>query len=398
MTLAKLASASMRSILRNKMRSFLTSLGIIIGVCSVIVMVAVGSGSQAQIQKQIAAMGTNLIMVMPPRGPHTANRLTMADVKKLRAEASYISAITGEVRIGGTSVVGGNSYWSTSVFGVEPDYIKIKDWTVQSGEFFGEDELSGRSKTAVLGATVAAKLFPDRDPVGMHIRIATTPFTVVAVLAAKGANAMGSDQDDLVMVPLDTAINRLMIDGHINMIEMSAVSEDLMDAAQAEATGILRESHKLADGADADFNVMNQSQIIQTASQTAQTLTALLAAIAGVSLVVGGIGIMNIMLVSVTERTREIGIRMSVGARRRDILWQFLSEAVFLSLLGGVIGILLALALAYVLQTFLNTPTLVSPSIIAASAGFAAVVGIFFGFYPARKAANLYPIDALRYE
>jgi len=388
MTLAKLASASMRSILRNKMRSFLTSLGIIIGVCSVIVMVAVGSGSQAQIHKQIAAMGTNLIMVMPPRGPHTANRLTMADVKKLRAESSYISAITGEVRIGGTNIVGGNSYWSTSVFGVEPDYIKIKDWTVQSGEFFGEMELSGRSKTAVLGATVAAKLFP----------IATTPFTVVAVLAAKGANAMGSDQDDVVMVPLDTAINRLMIDGHINSIEMSAVSEDLMDAAQAEATGILRESHKLTEGADADFDVMNQSQIIQTASQTAQTLTALLAAIAGVSLIVGGIGIMNIMLVSVTERTREIGIRMSVGARRRDILLQFLSEAVFLSLLGGVIGILLALALAYVLQTFLNTPTLVSPSIIAASAGFAAVVGIFFGFYPARKAANLYPIDALRYE
>ncbi|MGA2547822.1 MAG: ABC transporter permease [Rectinemataceae bacterium] len=398
MTLAKLASASMRSIFRNKMRSFLTSLGIIIGVCSVIVMVAVGSGSQAQIHKQIAAMGTNLIMVMPPRGPRTANRLTMADVKKLRAEASYLSAITGEVRLSGTNVVGGDSYWATSVYGVEPDYVKIKDWAVHSGEFFSDKDLTSRSKTAVLGTTVAAQLFPDQDPLGKHIRIATTPFTVVGVLASRGSNAMGDDQDDVVMVPLDTAINRLMIDGRINSVEMSAVSENLMNAAQSEVTDILRESHKLAAGADADFTVMNQSQIIQTASQTAQTLTALLAAIAGVSLVVGGIGIMNIMLVSVTERTREIGIRMSVGARRRDILLQFLSEAVILSLLGGSIGILLAIALSYVLQTFMNTPTLVSPSIIAASAGFAAVVGIFFGFYPARKAANLYPIDALRYE
>ena len=398
MTLAKLASASMRSIFRNKMRSFLTSLGIIIGVCSVIVMVAVGSGSQAQIHKQIAAMGTNLLMVMPPRGPRTANRLTLADVRKLRAESSYIKAITGEVRIGSTNVIGGNSYWTTTVYGVEPDYVVIKDWPVQSGEFFDDKDIASRSKTAVLGKTVAAKLFPDQDPIGQHIRIGTTPFTIAGLLASKGSNAMGADQDDVAMVPLDTALNRLMVDGRINSIEMSAASEDLMTAAQAEATSILRESHRLAADAADDFDVMNQSQIIQTASQTAQTLTALLAAIAGVSLVVGGIGIMNIMLVSVTERTREIGIRMSVGARRRDILLQFLSESVFLSLLGGIIGILLALALSYGLQRFLNTPTVVSPSIIAASAGFAAAVGIFFGFYPARKAAKLYPIDALRYE
>ena len=398
MTLAKLASASMRSILRNKMRSFLTSLGIIIGVCSVIVMVAVGSGSQAQIHKQIAAMGTNLIMVMPPRGPRQANRLTIADVQRLRAESSYLSAITGEVRMGGTNIVGGNSYWSTTVYGVEPDYIVIKEWPVQSGDFFSDKDMTSRAKTAVLGTTVAAKLFPGQDPLGKYIRIGTTPFTVVGLLASKGANAMGSDQDDVVMVPLDTALNRLMVDGRINTIEMSAVSESLMTAAQAEVDSILRESHKLAAGVDDDFTVMNQSQIIQTASQTAQTLTALLAAIAGVSLIVGGIGIMNIMLVSVTERTREIGIRMSVGARRRDILLQFLTESVFLSLLGGLLGILLALAMAYGLQRFLNTPTVVSPSIIAASAGFAAAVGIFFGFYPARKAANLYPIDALRHE
>jgi len=397
-TLSKLAGASMRSILRNKMRSFLTSLGIIIGVCSVIVMVAVGSGSQAQIRRQIAAMGTNLIMIMPPRGPRTANRLTMADIRRLRAESSYIAAITGEVRLSGTNVVGGNTYWSTSVFGIEPDYVKIKEWPVKSGEFFSDKDLTSRAKSAVLGTTVAAKLFPDQDPLGKYIRIGTTPFTVVGVLASKGSNAMGSDQDDVVMVPLDTAINRLMMDGRINSIEMSAVSEDLMTAAQSEVESILRESHKLAAGTTDDFDVMNQSQIIQTASQTARTLTALLAAIAGVSLVVGGIGIMNIMLVSVTERTREIGIRMSVGARRRDILLQFLSESVFLSLLGGCVGIALALAVSFCLQRFLDTPTLVRPSVIAASAGFAAAVGIFFDFYPARKAANLYPIDALRYE
>jgi putative ABC transport system permease protein len=337
-------------------------------------------------------------MVMPPRGPRTANRLTMADVQKLRAESSYINAITGEVRMGNTNIVGGNSYWSTTVYGVEPDYIVIKDWPVQSGAFFSDKDMSSRAKTAVLGTTVAANLFPGLDPLGKYIRIGTTPFTIVGLLASKGANAMGSDQDDVVMVPLDTALNRLMVDGRINTVEMSAVSENLMTAAQSEVDSILRESHKLAAGADDDFTVMNQSQIIQTASQTAQTLTALLAAIAGVSLIVGGIGIMNIMLVSVTERTREIGIRMSVGARKGDILLQFLSESVILSLLGGIIGIALALALSYGLSHFLNTPAVVSPSIILASAGFAAAVGIFFGFYPARKAANLYPIDALRHE
>jgi putative ABC transport system permease protein len=397
MTAAKLFTASMRSILRNKMRSFLTSLGIIIGVCSVIVMVAVGTGSQVQIHKQIAAMGTNLLMVMPPRGPREANRLTLADVQKLRAESSYLSAITGEIRMS-MNAVGGGSYWSTTIYGVEPDYIKIKDWSVQSGSFFTDKDLSLRSKVAVLGSTVASKLFPDEDPTGKSVRIGTTPFTVVGVLASKGSNAMGADQDDVVMVPLETALERLTTDGRINSIEMSVVREDLMSEAQTEVTGILRESHKLSDAADLDFDVMNQSQIIQTASQTAQTLTALLAAIAGVSLIVGGIGIMNIMLVSVTERTREIGIRMSVGARRRDILLQFLSESVILSLLGGIVGILLALVVSFGLQRFMNTPTVISPSVIAASAAFAAAVGIFFGFYPARKAANLYPIDALRYE
>jgi putative ABC transport system permease protein len=398
MNIGKLASASMRSILRNKMRSFLTSLGIIIGVCSVIVMVAVGSGSQAQIKKQIASMGTNLLMVMPPRGPREGNRMSMEDVQKLRTESSYLAALTGEVRLSGTYVVGGPNTWSTTVYGIEPDYIKIKDWTVQSGEFFTDKDLTARNKVAVLGTTVATKLFGDEDPIGKSIRILTTPFVVVGLLTSKGSTGMGNDQDDVVMVPLDTAVNRLTKDKKISSIEMSVTNEALMTQAQAEVTAIMRESHKLSDGATADFDVMNQAEIIKTASQTSATLTSLLAAIAGVSLIVGGIGIMNIMLVSVTERTREIGIRMSVGARKRDILLQFLSESVILSLLGGIIGILLALLIAYVMRTFLGTPTVVSLAVIAASAGFAAVVGIFFGWYPARKAANLYPIDALRYE
>jgi len=398
MTFGKLIKASTQSIFRNKMRSFLTSLGIIIGVGSVIVMVAVGSGSQDQIKKQIQSMGTNLIMVMPPRGPREANRLTMDDVSKLRTESSYLAAISGVVRMSSAKVVGGTGDWSTSVWGIEPGYFEIKSWSLGSGDFFTDKDLSRRAKVAVIGSTVAEELFPGEDPVGKSIRISSTPFTIVGVLGSKGAGNNGTDQDDIVMVPLDTAVNRLMRDGNVQSIEMSIIREDLMDEAQAEITAILMEAHRLTADDEQDFTVMNQSEIIATASQTSETLTSLLAAIAGVSLIVGGIGIMNIMLVSVTERTREIGIRMSVGARRRDILLQFLSESVILSLLGGFLGIVLALALSWALEAFMGMPTIVSPSVIAASAGFAAAVGIFFGFYPARKAANLYPIDALRYE
>jgi len=395
-TASKLAVLSARSIFRNRMRSILTSLGIIIGVCSVIVMVAVGEGSQAQIKARISSMGTNLIMVMPPRGPREANRLSTADVKRLRAESSSLAAISGTVRLS-AKVVGGSGYYETSVQGVEPSYLEIKGWGVESGDFFSEADLASRSKVAVLGATVAKELFGTDDPLGERVRIGATPFTVVGVLAKKGSSGMGDDQDDVVMVPLDTALTRLNKDRYINSIEASAVGEEFMDAAQAEVESILREAHRIQPGAEADFDVMNQAEIIATASETSKTLTTLLAAIAGVSLLVGGIGIMNIMLVSVTERTREIGIRMSVGARKRDILLQFLAESVILSLLGGLVGILLAVLVCVVLGSA-GIPAIVNPAVVATSAAFAAAVGVFFGYYPARKASNLYPIDALRYE
>jgi putative ABC transport system permease protein len=397
MTALKIIEFSFRSIFRNRMRSLLTSLGIIIGVCSVIVMVAIGEGSQKQITKQIASMGTNLINVMPERGPEAVNTITQADVAKIRAEASLVKAISGIER-GTFDVVGGTGDWSTSVMGVEPDYFVIKSWLVATGEFFDTQDLASRSKVAVIGKTVAKELFGSGDPLGSSIRIGTTPFTVIGVLAEKGATGMGDDQDDVIMVPLDTALARLSKNRKLNMIAISVVRDDLMDRAQTEIDTILRESHRIAKNGTADYSVMNMADIIKTASQTSKSLTMLLAAIAGVSLVVGGIGIMNIMLVSVTERTREIGIRMSVGARRRDILFQFLSESVILSLLGGFIGILLAVSLCKVLSAFVGLPTSLNPMVIAASAAFAGAVGIFFGYYPARKAAGLYPIDALRYE
>ena len=397
MTAGMLLTHAARSIFRNRIRSLLTSLGIIIGVGSVIVMVAVGQGSQQQIRQQIASMGTNMIMVMPPRGRREANRLTISDVAKLRAESSYLSAISGIVRRG-AEVVGGAGSWSTTVLGVEPDYLAIKQWQVKTGDFFTEKDSSVRAKVAVIGSTVAKKLFGDGDPLGQRIRAGMTPFTVVGVLATKGASSMGDDQDDVVMVPLETAVTRMQRNRYLGSIEMSAVREDLMEPAQAEVEQILREAHRLSTGDEADFDVMNQSQIIATASQTSKTLTTLLAAIAGVSLLVGGIGIMNIMLVSVTERTREIGIRLSVGARKRDIMLQFLAESVILSMLGGAMGIALAFLITWLLRTVMSVPTVVLPGIVAASAGFAAAVGIFFGYYPARKAANLYPIDALRSE
>ena len=392
-----LVKSSFKNIFRNRMRSLLTSLGIIIGVGSVIVMVAIGDGSRMQIESQLASMGTNLITVSPRRGAGVANRLTKADSDKLRNEASYLTAVSG-IRQRNLNIVGGNSNWTTTVMGVEPEYLLIRNWNVEDGDFFEEKDLASRSKVAVLGTTVATKLFGTDNPIGSSIRMGTNHFKVIGVLEKKGVGAMGNDQDDVAMVPLDTALNRLSQTQTLNSIALSVIREDYMSQAQKEVEIIMREAHNIGPYAIPTFDIMNMADLISTVSKTSQVLTNLLAAIAGVSLVVGGIGIMNIMLVSVTERTREIGIRMAVGARKRDILFQFLSESIILSLIGGIIGIVFSILVCRLLTTFLSTPTYINPVVILISVLFAAIVGIFFGYYPARKAAGLYPIEALRYE
>jgi putative ABC transport system permease protein len=388
------------------MRSLLTSLGIIIGVGSVIIMVAVGEGAQKLIEDRIAGMGTNLIQIMPRRvmirnaQPGAAlprsNQLTKSDAQKVGAEASYAMAVSGVTQRSFT-VSGGGNAWSTTVMGVEPGYPTIRSWKPEEGIFFEESDLVSRNRVAVLGATTATQLFGEDGAMGQQVRIGTNNFSVIGILEKKGAGGGGQDQDDLIMIPLDTFLTRLANSQNISNIAISVISKEYMDAAQKEAEAILREAHKLKDTDTEDFQIMNSSDLIDMASETSRSLTTLLAAIAGVSLLVGGIGIMNIMLVSVTERTREIGIRMSVGARKRDILFQFLSESVILSLMGGLIGIALAAAVCRILSA-LSVPTAINPLVVSAAAVFAALVGIFFGFYPARKAAGLYPIDALRYE
>jgi putative ABC transport system permease protein len=401
-----------RNILRNRMRSLLTSLGIIIGVGSVIIMVAVGEGAQRAIEERIAAMGTNLLQVMPRRmmmraaGPgQTAgslprpNRITRADEQKLREESSYALAVSGIIQRT-QSVAAGDASWSTTVMGVEPEYLIIRDWKVREGIFFDDEDGAARNRVAVLGATVAARLFeglPEADILGRRIRIGSNQFTVTGILDKKGAGGGGNDQDDLIMVPLDTAMTRITNSRSLQSIAVSVADKAYMEAAQRETELILREAHKLDAGETADFEIFNMADMIDMASETSRSLTTLLAAIAGVSLIVGGIGIMNIMLVSVTERTREIGIRMAVGARKGDILLQFLAEAIILSLMGGLIGIALAAAMCRVLA-LTGIPAAINPLVVAAAAAFAALVGIGFGYYPARKAASLYPIDALRYE
>ncbi|MEW5922853.1 MAG: ABC transporter permease [Candidatus Zixiibacteriota bacterium] len=400
-----LLRVAMRSILKNRMRSLLTSLGIIIGVSAVIVMVAVGSGSQAKIEQNISALGTNLIIVMPGSsrtggvrgGAGSFNRFTFNDVEKLQKESTLLSGISPVVRSGG-QIIGGTGNWNTSIYGVSTDYFTIRNWQLESGEFFTEKDIAGKRKVALIGKTIADELFADQDPVGQSIRIRNIPFTIIGVLKSKGQSGMGMDQDDVILAPSTTVLYRLKGTQYIDMINASAIDTEHMNAAQEEMRLILRESHRLDEGTDDDFSIANQAEITETVTATSKTMTLLLGAIAAVSLVVGGIGIMNIMLVSVTERTREIGIRLSIGARASDILVQFLSEAVVLSLSGGLIGIILSFATVYGLNHLTDIYAVINPEIIVISAMFSAVVGIFFGFYPARKASALNPIDALRYE
>jgi putative ABC transport system permease protein len=405
MHLKNLLKVAIKSILKSRMRSLLTALGIIIGVAAVVVMVAIGDGAQIQVERQISALGSNLIVIFPGSstsggvrlGAGSINRFTMEDVEKIREEATDIKAVTPIVRTGG-QVIGGVGNWSTQVQGVATNYLEIRDWPLASGDFFTDKDMISRAKVAVLGQTVANQLFPNEDPIGQQIRIRNVPFKVIGVLTAKGQSAMGSDQDDIIIAPATTVLDRLVGGIYISYIMASAVSTKEIDAAQAQLTQIMRAAHHLYPGQDDDFTIRNQAEITEAATQTSKILTILLASVAGVSLIVGGIGIMNIMLVSVTERTREIGIRLSVGARTSDVLIQFLTEAIVLSLAGGLIGVLLSVGVVFILNNYSGMMAVIRPEIIFIAVSFSGIIGIFFGFYPARKAANLNPIDALRYE
>jgi putative ABC transport system permease protein len=393
------------SILKNKMRTLLTMLGIVIGVGAVIVMVAVGQGAQASIANQINALGSNLLIVTAgatnqggvSQGAQTFNRLTLPDAEKLKNEGTLFAAVSPVVMTR-TQVIGGGNNWRTTINGVSTDFQTIREWQVQSGTFFTDNDVRAMRKVAVLGSTVANNLYQGGDPVGSQIQIRNVPFQVVGVLATKGQSAGGQDQDDVILVPYTTAQTRLSGFSRIGQILVSAASPDAIPAAQEEVRAIMREAHRIAQGDDDDFTVRNQTEIADAAQGTTKIMTLLLAAIASISLIVGGIGIMNIMLVSVTERTREIGIRMAIGARGSDVLTQFLVESIVMSVLGGAVGLAVGVGGATVLAHFTGWNTAVPFAAVALAIGFSAAVGVFFGYYPARKAAALDPIQALRYE
>jgi len=400
-----LFKAAFKSLMKNGTRSLLTSLGIIIGVSAVIVMVAIGEGAQTVIEEGINSLGTNLIIVFPgvsqsggvSRGAGSFNRFTFDDVEKIRKEATLLRAVSPVVRSGG-QIIGGVGNWFTTVYGVSPEYFEIRNWEIEKGAFFTERDDRSSKKVALLGATVAKQLFPDEDPTGRQIRIRNTPFTIIGVLKAKGQSGMGTDQDDIILAPSTTVLYRLRGGRWVDMLNASAMSAATNKRAQEELRTILREAHRLNEGDDDDFTIRDQAEIAETASETSRVMTLLLGSIAAVSLIVGGIGIMNIMLVSVTERTREIGIRMAVGAKGKDILIQFLVESIVLSLIGGIVGIMLGTLSSKLISAIFHWPIFTSVSAIALSFFFAGFVGVFFGFYPARKASLLDPIEALRYE
>ena len=400
-TLLKVAA---ESIARNKMRSLLTMLGIVIGVAAVIVMVAIGNGASIQIESSIRKMGTNVIMIMPTSTTHAGaslgaasyNKLTVADAVRIKREATLVSAISPVV-VAEAQVIGGEGNWKTRINGVTTDFFQIRDWSTSSGEIFTDADVRSGRKVALLGATVARKLFTDKDPIGAHIQIGRVPFTVIGILQSKGGGG-GGDEDDVVVMPYTTAQTRLKGDVDIGHMFASAFSASQMPAAQEEIAGILREAHKIKPQTEDDFFLRNQVEITRAITSTTRTMSALLAAIASISLLVGGIGIMNIMLVSVTERTHEIGIRMAIGARGADILSQFLVESIALCLIGGLVGLASGYAGAAVLRGLTGWPVVTPLSAVLIAVGFSAAVGVFFGLYPARKAAALRPIEALRYE
>ena len=397
---------ALRALANNKLRAFLTMLGIIIGVASVIAMLAIGQGSKKSIQQQISEMGSNMIMIHPGaemRGgvrqdPSAMQTLKLENYEKLSEECTYLSGISPNVSSSGQLVAGANNYPS-SVSGVSMDDLTIRQLTVEQGEMFTENDIRTAAKVCVIGKTIVDNLFPDgSDPIGKVIRCNQIPFRVIGVLKSKGYNSMGMDQDDVVLAPYSTVMKRLLAQTYLSGIFASALTEDMTDEAVDEITTILRREHKLKETDDDDFTIRTQQELSSMLNTTTDLMTTLLACIAGISLVVGGIGIMNIMYVSVTERTREIGLRMSVGARGVDILSQFLIEAILISITGGLIGVIIGCGASFMIKTIAHWPVFIQPWSVLLSFLVCTVTGVFFGWYPAKKAADLDPIDALRYE
>lgn len=412
MSIANLFKIALRAIAANKLRSFLTMLGIIIGVASVITMLAIGQGSKKSIQKQISEMGSNMIMIMPGqdmrggvrRDADEMETLKLADYDALKDQCQYISVVSPVVNSSGQFINGNNNTPST-IYGVNRDYLDIRQLSVEDGEMFTDEDIKSSAKVCVVGKTVVDNLFPDgSDPVGKVIRFNTIPFRIVGVLKSKGYNSMGMDQDDLVLAPYSAVMKRILAVNYLQSINCSALTEGLTDKATEEITKVLRAQHKLKDpteessGDEDDFNIRSQEELASMMNSTTDLMTILLACIAGISLVVGGIGIMNIMYVSVTERTREIGLRMSVGARGIDILSQFLIESILLSVTGGVIGVLIGVGATYGVNIFAKWPVFIQPWSVLLSFFVCTATGVFFGWYPAKKAAMLDPIEAIRYE
>ena len=396
---------ALRALMRNKLRAFLTMLGIIIGVGAVIAMVAIGEGAKATIRSQIASLGTNVLIILPGTsvqggvrtGSGGVNTLVDGDAKAMMRELPAVAFASPALRRP-EQVVAGNLNWLTLTQGVAPEFQQIRDWQVAEGRFIHDGDIESAAKVAVVGETVVNQLFGSDDPIDAVIRIRNIPFRVVGVLATKGQTSQGTDQDDTIIIPYTTMQKRLMRITFVQSIVASAINAERMPEAQAQITALLRQRHRIGPDREDDFYIRNLSDIAEAASSSARVMAVLLGTVASISLLVGGIGIMNIMLVSVTERTREIGIRMAVGARRKDIMLQFLVEAVVMAATGGCIGILLGIGSSEILNDWAQWPTHISTTIIAIAFFFSGAVGVFFGFYPARKAANLDPIDALRYE
>jgi len=396
-----------RALARNKMRSALTMLGVIIGVASVIAMVSIGQGAQASVQAQIANVGTNLLFIragsMNTGGVRSGtdqggtNTLTVEDIEAIRREVPSIAMASPSVNAR-AQIIFGNQNWNTQVQGVNEQFLDIRKWKIESGTFFTEGDVRTAARVVVIGKTIADNLFPGMDPVGQMLRVRELAFRVVGVLAPKGQDAQGRDQDDLCMAPFTTVQQKLLAISYVQFANASAISPEATKTAEQQITDLLRQRHKLGGNQENDFSVRNMTDVAEAADETNRIMTMLLGSIAGVSLLVGGIGIMNIMLVSVTERTREIGIRMAIGARSSVVQTQFLIEAIVLSLAGGGIGIALGVGISVLIPKLLEWPTLISPAAIAGSVIFSAVIGIIFGFFPARKAAGLDPIEALRFE